>query len=157
FVLLIACANVANLQLARALGRRRELSVRAALGAGRARLAVQMIRESLALAAAGGAIGAVVAYAGGALIRQFGPGSVPRLHEVSVNPEVLLFTALVSVVSGVGFGVLPALRVSRVDVREGLNETGRGNAAGSIWTHGNRTRRVLVAGEIALAVVLLAG
>jgi predicted permease len=157
FVLLIACANVANLQLARALARRKELSVRAALGAGRSRLAAQMLGESLVLAAAGGVLGVGVALAGVAAIRQLGPGSVPRLREIAVNPEVILFTALVSIISGVLFGVVPALRVSRADVAGGLNESGRGAAAGSIWTHGSRTRRLLVAAEVALSVVLLAG
>jgi putative ABC transport system permease protein len=158
FVLLIACANVANLQLARAMGRQKELAVRAALGAGRARLARQVLQESLLIAASGGVLGAAFAYGGLAFIRAMGTQSVPRIHEIAINVEVLAFTIVTSLACGVLFGVVPALRAGRVDVTDGLKDAGRGSAAGqSLWGRGQTTRRVLVAAEIALAVVLLAG
>ncbi len=157
FVLLIACANVANLQLVRALGRQRELAVRAALGAGRRQLAAQVFRESVLLAFAGAAVGVAFAFGGIALIRSMGTQSVPRIHEVSINPEVLGVTLVIALVSAVLFGIVPALRVARVDVNDGLKDAGRGSGAHSLWGRGNNTRRLMVAGEIALAVILLAG
>ena len=158
FVLLIACANVANLQLARAMGRRKELSVRAALGAGRGRLAADVFAESVLLAAGGGVLAIAFAYGGVAFIRAMGTQSVPRLNEIALNPEVLAFTLLTSVLCGAVFGVVPAWRVGRVDANDGLRDAGRGSAgANSVWGSGNNTRRTLVAAEVALAVVLLAG
>jgi predicted permease len=155
-VLLIACANVANLQLARALGRQKELAVRAALGAGRRQLAAHMLMESVVLAAAGGGLGVAFAVGGIAFIRALGTESVPRLHEVGINGELLIFTVVVSAASGILFGLIPALRVARADVNDGLKDAGRGTAAGSaLWARGNNTRRLLVAAELALAVVLL--
>jgi predicted permease len=157
FVLLIACANVANLQLARAIARRKELAVRAALGAGRRRLATQVVGESLLLALAGGAVGVAFAFGGLAFIRALGTESVPRLQEISLNGEVLLFTLAISIVSGVLFGAAPAVRVGRVDVNDGLKDGNRGSSVGAVWGRGNNVRRLLVAAELALAVVLLVG
>ncbi|HEX7139270.1 MAG TPA: ABC transporter permease [Vicinamibacterales bacterium] len=158
FVLLIACANVANLQLARVLGRQKEFSVRAALGASRSRLAGQVIGESVLLAVAGGALGVVFAAVGLALIRAVGAQSVPRLSEVAINGEVLAFTLAASVASGVLFGLAPGLRVGGLDVNDGLKDAARGaSIAGSVWGKGNSGRRLLVALELALTVVLLVG
>ncbi|HEY7288049.1 MAG TPA: ABC transporter permease [Vicinamibacterales bacterium] len=158
FVLLIACANVANLQLARVLGRQKEFSVRAALGASRSRLAGQVIGESVLLAVAGGALGVVLAAVGLALIRTLGAQSVPRLSEVAINGEVLAFTLAASVASGALFGLAPALRIGGLDVNDGLKDTSRGaSIAGSVWSRGNSGRRLLVALELALSVVLLVG
>jgi predicted permease len=158
FVLLIACANVANLQLARALGRQRELAVRAALGAGRGQLAREVLIESLLLACAGGALGIAFAFAGLAFIRALGTQSVPRIHEIAINPEVLAVTIVTALACGIVFGMVPAWRVGRIDVNEGLKDAGRGSAGGqSVWGRGHNIRRVLVAAEIALAVVLLTG
>ncbi len=158
FVLLIACANVANLQLARALGRQKEFSVRAALGAGRARLAAQVVGESLLLAVAGGVLGVALAAVGLAFIRALGAQSVPRLSEVAINGEVLVFTFAASVASGVLFGLAPAVRIGGLDVNDGLKDAARGaSVANSVWGRGNGARRLLVAAELALAVVLLVG
>jgi predicted permease len=158
FVLLIACANVANLQLARALARHRELAVRAALGATRRRLAADVLAESAVVAAAGGALGVALAAAGVSFIRALGTESVPRLGEVGLNLGVLAFSVAVSALSGLLFGIVPALKAGGGDVHEGLRDAGRGSAgSGSVWGRGNRTRRLLVAGEIALAIVLLVG
>jgi putative ABC transport system permease protein len=151
-VLLIACANVGNLMLARALGRSKEIAVRAALGAGRRRVFQQVIVESLTLAAAGGALGLLLAklslWAGAKLLAD----RVPRADELTVDAHVLLFVAAVSVLAGVVAGVLPAFRSGREDLNEALKEGGRGNSAVA-----TRTRRVLIAAEVALSVVLLTG
>ena len=157
FVLLIACANVANLQLARAAAREREVAVRAALGAGRARLARQVFSESVVLAVAGGIVGVGFAFAAIAFIRAMGTQSVPRINDISINFEVLAFTLVASLAAGLLFGLVPALRVGRVDIADGLKDGGRGSASGMLWGRGQRTRRLLVAAELALAVVLLAG
>ena len=158
FVLLIACANVANLQLARSLARQKELAVRAALGAGRARLAAHVAAEGALVALGGGVLGVAFARGGLAFIRALGAASVPRLAEIAINGEVLAFTLIASIVSGLLFGIVPALRAGRVDVNDGLRDAGRGSSGTSaVWARGNGTRRVLVAAELALAVVLLAG
>ncbi len=155
FVLLIACANVANLQLARSLARQKELAVRAALGASRMRLARHVLLESLLLALGGGAIGVGVAYGGLAFIRALGTGSVPRLREISIDGAALAFTLTMAVASGLLVGLLPAWRVGTVNPAS-LKDAGRGSSGGTLWRR-QRTRHALVAAELALAVVLLAG
>jgi predicted permease len=157
-VLLIACANVAHLLLARALGRRREMAVRAAIGASRGRLVRQLLVESLLLAAAGGVAGVIVAAAGVRAIHAMGAGTVPRLEAVGLDPGVLAFTALITLVAGVLSGLAPAWRSSRLDLTRHLKTDGRGaSGTGSLWRRGHGLRRLLVVGEIALAVVLLVG
>jgi predicted permease len=154
FVLLIACANVANLLLARASAREKELAIRAALGAGRGRLARQLITESLALALAGGLLGLLLAYWGVEGLRALVPANTPRIDEVHIDSMVLLFTFGVSLVTGLFFGFAPAWHVARTDLRETLNEAGRGTSSGG----GRRYLRAgLVVSEFALAVLLLVG
>jgi putative ABC transport system permease protein len=157
FVLLIACANAANLLLSRAVVRRKEMALRSALGGSRGRLIRQTLTESLLLAAGGGLSGVLLSIWCLKGIRFIGARSVPRLHEVAINGEVLLFTVALSVASGVVFGLVPALRLARVDLQGSLKDLGA--AAGTFATrgHGNRTRRVMVVAELALAVVLLIG
>ena len=152
-VLLIACANAANLLLARAAGRTHEMGVRAALGAGRGRLIRQVLTEALLLACAGGAFGIFIAYAAIRLLLRLNPGNIPRLNETSIDMRVLLFALAVSVLTGVIFGTIPALSVSRTNLSDFLKQAGaRGiTAASTRWRYG------LIVGEVALAVVLLAG
>jgi predicted permease len=157
-VLLIACANVAHLLLARAIGRRRDMAVRAAIGASAGRLVRQLLTEALLLAGAGGLIGVVVALVGIQGLQALGRSSVPRIDAIGLDARVLGFTAALSVVSGLLFGLAPAWRLSRLDLTRDLQDAGRGaSGAGALWRRGHGLRRVLVAGEIALAVVLLVG
>ena len=145
FVLLIACANVANLLLARSAGRRREMAIRASLGAGRARLVRQLLTESVVLWLLGGALGMLVAQAGVDLLLAIGPRDLPRLQTVSVDGAVLLFTLGVSLVTGVVFGLAPALRLARTELR-----------AAPVQEHGGgKARAVLVTSQVAMALVLL--
>lgn len=153
-VLLIACSNVANLLLERAVSRRREITVRLALGASRWRLARQLVTENLILALAGGALGTLLALEGTSLLVSLSPGGFTRITEASVDARVLGFTALVSLVTGVLFGLAPALGVSRVGLAESLKEGGRGGAGG---VRSGRARNLLVVAEVALALVLLVG
>jgi len=156
FVLLVACANVANLLLARSLARRREFAVRAVFGAGRGRIARQALAESGLLAFCGAALGVWLAYWGLQWIRAFGPKTIPRLAEVNIGWRVLAFTLGVALVSGIVFGLAPALRLSRGNLADSLKEASRG-ATGAAFRHGHQVRRLLVVGELALSVMLLIG
>ena len=153
-VLLIATANVANLLLARASTREREMAIRAALGASRLRLLRQLLTESVLLAAAGGAMGLLLASYGIDLLLKLEPGNLPRMNEVGIDKAVLIFTSCVALLSGLLFGLAPALQVSRTSLNESLKEGGRS----STETRGRkRLRGLLVVSQTALALVLLAG
>ncbi len=151
-LLLIACANVANLLLAHASARQREVAVRAALGASAGRLARQFFSESLMLATAGGCAGLFIAVAGVRSVRAFGPASVPRIHDVGLSLPVLFFTLAISVVSGLLFGMAPILRSRKPELSTALKETGRGESGGARDRHG---RNILVVAQVTLAVVLV--
>ena len=158
FVLLIACANVANLQLSRALGRQKEIALRMAIGASRVRVARQLITESLLLSLFGGALGILLALASLKWVRILGPGSIPRLDYITIDARVLLFTLLISLVSGTMFGLVPALRISLVDIHSTLKEGGRASAdSGAMWGRGRSFRKSLVVSELALSALLLIG
>lgn len=152
-VLLVVCANVANLVLVRGIGRRREVAMRGALGASRGRLLQLLLVESVVLAMAAGALGAVAAYGAVAMIRALGPASLPRLHAVEVDAGVLAFCLGLSVVTGLLVGCLPALRVSR-SATTALSRSGRGATSDRAT---GRLRTALVAAQVALAVMLLFG
>jgi predicted permease len=151
-VLLIACANVGNLLFTRALARRKEIAIRTALGAARGRVFQQLLIEALVLAAAGGALGLLLAYSSLAAAATLLVGQVPRAQEISIDARVLLFVLGASVITGVLAGALPALRAGRADLTGALKEGGRGDGALGI-----RTRRLLIVCEVALSVVLLMG
>ena len=153
-VLLIACANVANLLLARAVGLQKEIAVRTAIGGSRARIVRQLLVESVVLSCLGGAAGVLVASWGVAFIMDSVTG-LPRAAGIGIDVAVLMFTLAVSVLTGTVFGVLPAMHATRVDIREALNEYGRGSSAGGVKHH--RVRNALVVAEVALALVLLVG
>jgi putative ABC transport system permease protein len=152
-VLLIACGNAANLLLARAASRSHELGVRAALGAGRKRLVRQLLTEAILMASAGGALGVAIALAAIRILLRFDPGNIPRLSETSLDSRVLIFSLGLSLLTGIIFGILPALAVSRTNLTEMLKQGGGRGIAGT----SNRLRHSLIAAEIGMAVVLLTG
>jgi putative ABC transport system permease protein len=154
FVLLIACVNVANLLMARAAGRRKEMSLRAALGAGRLRIIRQLLTESMLLAVTGGALGLLLAYWGTGALVALSPPNLVGAGQVGVNLTVLLFTLAVSLVTGVAFGVAPSIEASRLNLSESLKESSRGNVGSG---RAGRVRSALVVAETGLALVLLVG
>ena len=154
FLLLVACANVANLLLAQASVRERELAVRSALGATRGRLIRQFLSESLLLSLVGGGLGVLGAYSGVTGLIALAPESLPRLDSISINFPVLLFALLLSTTVAVGLGIFTALRATRGDLREGLGEGGRGQAGSQSM---QRIGRSIVAGQIAITLVLVVG
>jgi predicted permease len=149
-VLLVACANVGNLLFARALSRRKEIAIRVALGAQRKRIVRQLLTETLVLAAAGGALGLLLAYASLTAASSLLAGQVPRAEEISIDARVLVFAVLVSIVTGILAGTLPAMRATRSDINDVLKAGGRGNS-----TAGLGTRRLLIVSEVALSLMLL--
>jgi predicted permease len=153
FVLLIACVNVANLLLARGASRGGELAVRTAMGAGRRRILSQLMTESVVLAAIGGALGVALAFVGTDVLVRLAPDGTPLLDQVAVDGRILGFAALVTVVTGALFGILPALRAARTDPAGILREGGRSGATRS----SARLRNGLVVGQVALALMLLVG
>jgi putative ABC transport system permease protein len=154
FVLLIACANVANLLLARATAREREIAVRKALGASGGRLVRQLLSESILLSVCGGALGVVLAAALLPAVRSISPGAVPRLAEVRIDGLVLIFSLLLCLITGTVFGLIPALQTSKRDLHATLKEGGRGASEGGSR---GRFRAALVVGEIGIALVLMTG
>jgi len=154
FVLLVACANVANLLLARAVGRQKEIAIRTAIGASRARIIGQLLTESVALSLAGGAAGLLLAAWSVPLLARVAGTNAPAVGTMAVDRTALAFTLFVASVTGVLFGLIPALQTARVDVAKAINESGRGAAAG-VGHH--RMRSLLVVVEMTLATVLLVG
>lgn len=154
FVLLIACTNVANLLLARTSSRQKEIAIRTALGAGRFRIVRQLLSESLLLALVSGALGLLLAYWGVRALVALSPGNIPRIDEISVDGYVLLFTFVVSILTGLLFGLGPAITASRAHVNEILKAAGRSSMA-SVTSR--RVRNILVIVEVAMSVVLLIG
>ncbi len=154
FVLLIACANVANLMLARAAARQKEVAIRTALGADRWSLVRQLLTESVLLACIGGAVGLVVAYASIRGLVAMNPGNIPGIAALAIDARVVLFTLVISLATGVLFGLVPALQTSRENLHVTLKEGGR---SGTADRGGQLMRRVLVVSEVALALTLLTG
>ena len=154
-VLLIACANVANLLLARAVGRQKEMAIRTAVGAGRGRLVRQLVVESVVLSSVGAAVGLLVASWGVSLLTGPAVAGLPRAYLIGVEWPVAVFAMGLAVITGIVFGLVPALQATRVDLRESLNEDGRGSASGSV--RHRQLRGALVVAEVGLALVLLVG
>jgi len=153
-VLLIACANVANLTLARGYARAREVAVRGALGAGRRRIAMQMLTENVVIALFGGVGGVAIASLGVTLLRSIAPTNLPRLDDIGVDARALAFGLVASLVTAIVFGILPALQGSRIDLSKALREEGRGASASK---RARLVQRSLVVAQIAFAMVLLTG
>jgi len=154
FVLLIACANVANLALARTFGRQKEIAIRSALGASSVRVLRQILTESILLASIGGVLGLLVAYFGERFIVAYLANQLPATVSVGLDLRVLAFTAVVSILTGVGAGVLPALRLANSDVNQALKQ---GLGRTDVSSGGRQTRNVLVVAEVALSLILLIG
>ncbi len=154
FVLLIACVNLANLLLSRSASRRKEIGIRGALGAGKARLIQQLLTESLVLSAFGTALGLALAWAGTRLLAQVDASILPRAAEISLDLRAMVVTTVIGVLTGILFGLAPALQMARADLQSSLREGGRGNSMGF---RRNVMRSALVTGEVALALVLLSG
>jgi predicted permease len=154
FVLLIACVNIANLLLARSSGRRREIAIRLAMGASRARLVAQMLAESTLLSLISGVVALITVLFLKNAIVSLAPPDIPRLNEVDVSAGVLFFSFLISILTGLLFGLVPALQAANADQVENLREGGRGSGVGRRHT---RVSRALVVSEVALSIILLAG
>jgi putative ABC transport system permease protein len=158
FVLLIVCANVANLLLSRSVARQKEIAIRAALGASRWQIARQLLTESTVLGIFGGGLGVVLAFWTLGWIRVLGQKSVPRIDAIGIDERVLLFTFGISLLSSLLFGLAPALRGARSDLHTKLKDGSRGTSGGSaLWGRGNSLRRLLVITEMALSIILLIG
>jgi len=153
-VLLIACGNLANLFLADAAGRQKEIAIRSALGASRFRLVRQLLIESMVTSFLGGILGILLGYGGIPLLMALSPAGLPRAKDVSMDARVLLFTLGISLVTGIVFGLAPSLGVSKTDLQETLREGGRQGSEGGSANH---VRRMLVVAELAISLVLLAG
>jgi putative ABC transport system permease protein len=153
FVLFIACSNVANLLLAKNLARQKEIAIRTALGATRARVLQQILTETVLLAVAGGLLGVIVAHFGVTLIVSFLAQRLPRATEIGVDGWVLAFTIVISIASGLLAGLIPALSLSKTDPHEGLKQGGRTDSDGG----SHRARKVLIVSEVALSLILLVG
>ena len=154
FVLLIACANVANLLLARAAVRQKEIALRLALGASQSRLIRQFLTESVLLAMSGAGLGLLLAFVGLRALRTFIPASISQADMIGIDARVLIFTVLIAVVTGIAFGLAPAIHGSHLNLNDTLKEGGRDSSGGS---KGNRARSLLVIGEVAISFVLLIG
>jgi putative ABC transport system permease protein len=153
-LLLMACANVASLLLARGASRRKEIAIRFAMGAARRRIVIQLLSESLLLSLAGGVLGLGVARLGIALVRRFGPRGIPQLRDVAMDSRLFLFALAISVGTGILFGILPAIHTSGIELNAALSETSRGGTASR---RGRAMRGALVVAEVALAVLVLIG